>query len=147
MLNNTKDLNPKISINYTIGKGYHIKGTFRDIPLPAYEAEIIYEFPIIGADGELHFASTSYKLYIGQEIVIDKALKTSLSQSVAATLKECQNKGIKRIVAGGFGILPLGDNDAVCTNYEQMVDTINNIYTKFNDLDIIINTNDKQKNK
>ena len=131
----TDNLKPKMAIEYEIEEGILTGGSFDTIPQDAVRAHIGASFPIVGANGELRVAGTSYDLYVGQTFDLSDLEGTKISHKDAA---DFIMKAITKFVSTKFGLRPLNSFDAVFATQEEMAEAITKIKESFESLSFYV---------
>ena len=131
----TDNLKPKMAIEYEFEDGILTSGSFDNIPQNAFRARIGASFPIVGANGELRVAGTSYDLYVGQIFDLSNLEGTKISHKDATNFRM---KAITKFVLTKFGLRPLNSFDAVFATQEEMAEAITKIKESFESLSFYV---------
>ena len=138
-------LKPKIFVKYQTAPNVVEPGNFNYVPMSTYIAHIYQSFPMVGANGNMQCKVFSFDIYVGKSLSIQNMIVQTEDNFVEEKLISLKEQGYTKIVIPTPYenqkrplILPVKEQDKICSNYDELVTTIKNIYDSYNSANITI---------
>lgn len=141
--NYLEDLEPKLNITYTVSPDETFSGHFDFVPEDTLWAEISQKVSFVGPTGQFLGVDIKYKIYVGEELIIDDVVQESTDIDHINGLAEYQAYGYESIAIVKYDnetehlnlVQPLDNLDLVVSSVEELEDTIMEIKATFDSVE------------